>query len=410
MIKKPNKDPCFPQNHRPISLLPTLGKVYERVINSRLLSICDENEVIPDEQCGFRSEHGTQEQLLRVTDFISRSLNENKFALGVFLDIERAFDSVWHPAILLKLINHNFPSNLVKLVKNFLTGRTFRIKVNHSLSDVFNITAGVPQGAVLSPTLFNIFASDLPNSLELSPHGNLIVASYADDVALIVKSGKANLAQEYLQSAITKITKWYRTNRIQLNADKTVLTLFTRNYEPPSLKLKINSQIIQSSNEAKYLGVILDSKLKFSSHITKTLGKAYAAKNKLFPLLRHSSKLNLLNKKLIYTSFIRPLLTYGAPIWHHMLTKTNKKKLQVFQNKFVRLITKAPWYCTNAQLHKDVDLELLSDHVAKLTNNFANKINVHPNKIISDLSKIDITQSKIPRPLFNIKRLNHDPP
>jgi hypothetical protein len=165
-IPKPGKDPKFPQNYRPISLLSNVGKIVEKVILTRLVKMANDNAAIPDEQFGFRPKHSTADQLIHVTEFISHGMNQNKSTGAIFLDVAKAFDTVWHDGLVYKLHTAGLPLAMVKLINSFLQNRVFHAKIGHALSTERAIEAGVPQGSVLSPTLYAIFTADIPKPAE----------------------------------------------------------------------------------------------------------------------------------------------------------------------------------------------------------------------------------------------------
>ncbi|KXZ75606.1 hypothetical protein TcasGA2_TC035039 [Tribolium castaneum] len=163
-IPKPGKDPKFPQNHRPISLLSAVGKVAKRLIRSRLLQLTQERHIVPDEQFGFRSNHSTTDQLLRVVEHAFISIERKQVTGAVFLDVAKAFDVVCHDGLIYKLHQTTIPLAMVQMVRSFLDGRRFQVRINNSVSDPQDLEAGVPQGSVLSPLLYSIFTHDIPKT------------------------------------------------------------------------------------------------------------------------------------------------------------------------------------------------------------------------------------------------------
>src|SRR5699024_8366394 len=166
MLLKAGKSKTSPQSYRPISLLPCIGKLAEKVILWRLKDCEHQLNVIPDEQFGFRENHSTTEQVLRVAERITQSFNWNRHTGAVFLDVAKAFDKVWHEGLLHKFIAARFPISLVKLVKSFLEERKFRVKIGNARSSARTIQAGVPQGSLLSPFLYAIFTADAPRPVD----------------------------------------------------------------------------------------------------------------------------------------------------------------------------------------------------------------------------------------------------
>lgn len=163
-----------------------MSKVLETIVLERIKQHEEQNQILIPEQFGFKKHHCTVKQLARITDKITNNFNIKKTTSLLTLDIEKAFDSVWHQGLIYKLINLNFPPYIIKIIHSFLTNRTFQVKVNGKLSDKQKIPAGTPQGAVTSPTLFNYFINDIPK------HPQTSLALFADDTAIIAESRRTN--------------------------------------------------------------------------------------------------------------------------------------------------------------------------------------------------------------------------
>jgi len=169
IIPKPDKLPDIPSSYRPISLLPTFPKIFEKILLKRLLPLSDKFNIIPNHQFGFRSKHSNIHQLHRTVDLISISMESKLYCAAVLLDVAQAFDKVWHEGLLFKLKKF-LPAPYYLLLKSYLGNRTFCVRVNNSYSSNFQILAGVPQGNDIAPFLYSIFAHDTPTS----PHTSLI--------------------------------------------------------------------------------------------------------------------------------------------------------------------------------------------------------------------------------------------
>lgn len=161
-ILKPGKDPTNPKSFRPISLLSSISKLFERLIYHRALEVTELNDILLEEQFGFRKDHSTVHQLQRVTNYIKEHKAVSKSTVIALLDIEKAFDNVWHEGLIHKLIQYNFPVYLVKILQNYLSQRSSHVSIGSTLSDVYEVNAGVPQGSILGPLLYNLYTSDIP--------------------------------------------------------------------------------------------------------------------------------------------------------------------------------------------------------------------------------------------------------
>ena len=204
-----------------------------------------------------------------------------------------------------------------------------------------------------------LYMADIPE-----PKGTLVV-TFADDTALLASHEEYHTAMMRLQKALTAINTWPRWWKIQLNIGKTVridYTLRPATYEPVS----IGGTDIQKKESARYLGIHLDDKLNWRSHISKKREELKLQFRALHWMLRAKSQLSLNNKRLLYLMLLRPIWTYGAPLWGSAAA-SNIEILQRFQNLVLRKITGAPWFITNRQLHEDLRIETFTDVISKIT-------------------------------------------
>ena len=263
------------------------------------------------------------------------------------------------------------PAYLLGIIKNFLAHRTFAVKIDNELSTQRPITAGVPQGAILSPLLYNIYTADIPIL------DNCNTAIYADDTLIYCSNSDINTASLNVQIALDSISEWCKKWRIALNPSKCEAKIFTlrRPLEPTKLKI-LNSEINwnPSDQAIKYLGVYLDKKLSWKFHINKKLNVAYARLSKLYPLLNRKSSIKRETGLLIYKSILRPLLLYACPIWG---TAANLvlKRLQTYQNKVMRIILRCPWYIRTNQIHNELGVIEVKNYISKCTKRFFDNLN-----------------------------------
>ncbi len=352
-ICKAGKDPKNPTHYRPISLLSSLSKIFEKLLLTRFLNYICLIQVLPNYQFGFHSNYSTTYQLLRVTELIADSFHNKQHTIGLFLDIAQAFDKVWHVGLLFKLYDIGIPIYLFKIITNFLFDRHFVVKINSSLSSTRSIQSGIPQGSTLSPLLFNIYMSDIP----YLPFTT--IALYADDTALFATHNNIKIARNTLQNSIQKYLKWTQLRRILINPTKTRAKIFThcRPTKPPSLIINnINIPWLDNNIPVKYLGLHLDQRLTWKSHIQIITNKTYHKISKLYPICNSKSKLRIDCGISIFKSIIRPSLTYACPIWCNA-SSTNIKKIQIIQNKFLRKILKADWFISNKQIHRELQID-----------------------------------------------------
>ncbi|KAL4084515.1 hypothetical protein QTP88_027930 [Uroleucon formosanum] len=363
LINKPGKDKSNPDSYRPISLLSSISKLFEKIIHTRLLFYLNAIDLIPKFQFGFRSNHSTVQQLFRITEHINTAFEKHCHTGAVFIDISKAFDKVWHEGLLFKLKSINTPSYLFNIINSFLLNRQFAVKINDNTSNLMPISAGVPQGSKLGPILFNIYVYDIPQS----PRTN--IALFADDTTIFTESRNIEAVATNRQVHLNTISYWCNKWRIQINASKSIGVIFSlRPYHPPA-QLIFNNVNIPWNSSAKYLGLILDKRLTWQPHISSKLQQAYQRLSMLYPVLNKKSSIQKKCSLLIYKQILRPILTYACPVWGICAT-THIRKIQIFQNKVLRIIANAPWFIRNVNLHKDLQVQEIVDHIKTSSKNF----------------------------------------
>lgn len=384
MIKKPGKPKNKSESYRPISLLSSISKIAERIIYNRIKEVVDEKKIIPNEQFGFRKDHGTTQQILRITEAITDGFNKAQRTGIIFLDIAKAFDKVWHKGLIIKMKNFEIPTAYIKLVSNYLKDRKYQVELNGSFSQEREIKAGIPQGSVLGPLLYLLYTADFPKNDKTN------IAQFADDTAIYTQSRKESVLIKNLQNHITSIEKWSKKWRTKINPQKSQAVIFWYKQKRfyPDTNIQFQKQKIPWNKHAKYLGVTLDQQLKFNKHISEINRKAKAIKNKLYPLLNKKSKLNPKNKILIYKSVIRPILTYAIETWKHASNRT-KYKAQITQNKTLRMCINAAWYISNESIHKDLKIKTINEIAEDAVEKTYEKMKIHQNPIIEKIADYD---------------------
>lgn len=367
-LPKPNKPRELPTSYRQISLLPGLSKILERVILQQVQDHLEDNNILINEQFGFRNSHSTVQQVARVVDHILINFNHNLHTGLVALDLAHAFDSVWHKGLIYKLIRYNFPPYLIKLIKHYLRGRTFRVYYNDQVSQIIFVEAGVPQGSVLGPVIFTIYINDIPR------HPQCLLALFADDTALYFSHIRRSTITNVLNKYLVKIVKFLKLWKLKLNTLKSEFCLFEankkqRHYNP----IVIDGQELHTASHVKYLGITLDKNLNFNEHVNCIRRKAAFCMHTLYPLIKCNSGLSVENKSLLYKQIVRPAISYGCQIYGNT-TLTNQRKLQVLQNKFLRLCVNGDRYTTRRYMHERTGIEPFNVFVRKLSENFFKRL------------------------------------
>lgn len=376
MIPKPGKDITQVTSYRPISLLPILSKLFERMFLNRLLQEVDLNTIIPYHQFGFRKNHSTTEQIHRITNLIRDAFEKKQYCTALFIDISQAFDKVWHDGLIYKILNL-LPANVHKLFRSYLENRYFHTKSKSNLSSRKRISAGVPQGSILGPFLYLLFTADMPTSSLVN------TSTFADDTAFISTHENPVLASAQLQSHIKELEKWLDKWKIKVNASKCVHITFTlkRKNCPP---LSINGLRIPEQNHTKYLGLHLDRRLTWTHHIAAKITQIKLKSAQLHWLIGPRSTLDLSLKVLLYKAVIKPIWAYGIQLWG-TASSSNIEKLQRRQSKLLRMITCAPWYIKNNNIHRDLNIPTIREEIKKATTSYLIKLLSHPNHLARNL-------------------------
>ena len=362
MLPKPGKDSTLAKNHRPISLLSCLGKVYERIVANRLSAYMERENLFSPYQSGFRKGHMTAEQLLRLVEESSISIKKRQITAALFLDAEAAFDQAWQDGIRYKLHQQlKLPQRLVRLLSSFLTNRSLSVKVGDEISRAVEMAAGTPQGSCLSPLLYVILVNDVPE--QVTESGSL--SQFADDIAVWSRAYTFHEATRRLQNSVNMLEGWCRRWRIKLNASKSNLVLIHKLPEkrPDDLGIMLFDDIVHPCHNAKFLGLDIDDRLSFNGHLDEKVKKAKVRLN-IFKML---SRGGVDNGTLIrlYKTYIRPLIEYGCVATVAAKMETINK-FQKIQNEFIRVCLNLPRYIRTDLLHEAACLETIKERITTL--------------------------------------------
>lgn len=386
-IHKPGKKPELAASYRPISLLPLFGKLYEKILLTRLHN--EGTILCQQEQFGFRKGHSSCHQLARVIQDVSRQYTRKIPTIMVFLDIEKAFDRVWHDGLVHKLLIAGVNPKLIKIIKSYLSNRTFQVSYNNVKSRKALVGAGVPQGSLIGPILFNLYIKDIPTTPPVK------TALYADDTAVYIsgKFGHFKSIPEHLQTHLNKLDAFYHKWKIKINPEKTEGLIFkTITRKTPKhdhiKKLHFQGIPITWKDDVKYLGCKMDSKLTWSKHITYAINKARAGIRILYPLINNKSSLKTSLKILLYKTMISPVLTYANPVWHSA-NKTDHKRIQIIQNKYLRIIHDTQYkHHSTKELHKLSNIAPIYQKQTEILQKFHDKIKENTNPLIKEIGSL----------------------
>ena len=267
-IHKKGKDKKNPNSYRPISLLSCLGKLQEKVINRRLLSFLEDNNVLSQTQTGYRKHRSTEDQLALIAQEIENAFQEKKKVVAVFFDLTKAFDKVWREGLLLKVLQSQV-SRMYKWIRCYLQDRSARVKLDGYMSESVKMREGVPQGGVISPTLFLLYINNITTILPRHVSNTL----HADDLAVWSAADHTTFATYRIQEAVTRIQQWTDEWGLQISNIKTQATIFTLATLKEKITLKLGDRTLPQVETPIFLGVKLDPRLSWKPQIDEMATK-----------------------------------------------------------------------------------------------------------------------------------------
>ena len=341
-------DPTAPNNYRPITILPVLSKIMERIVHRQIYKYLQEHKLITSDQFGFRPYLSTNVALTRVTEEILYNMDNKLITGAVFIDLRKAFDTVDHTLLLTKLRHIGFSAPVINWFTSYLSSRTAVTSINNITSCRKPVTVGVPQGSILGPLLFLIYINDLPQRLK-----NCKSILYADDTLIYYTARTKTELQEKINEDLNSLSQWLNNNLLTLNYEKTKFMIFANKKQPISdsiVDINIQNKKILQEKSFEYLGVTLTSDLTWHEHVDNMMTKI---NQRLGVLRRIKEYLDLNTRCVLYTSLILPLFDYGDLIWGDKNNVTLMNSLQVLENKAAKLILdKRPRYSSTEALQE----------------------------------------------------------
>ena len=395
-LLKPKKAADASKSYRPISLLSPAAKILEKII------LPDLSAAIPlrDHQHGFRQHRSTVTALQETTDHIERGLNNKKPAqrtVLVAIDLSKAFDTVSLEILLKDILELNLCHPLKKFLTAYLRGRYQYTEFRGCKSKLRLVKQGVPQGGVLSPLLFNLYLSKMPE-----PPPDVRLISYADDCQALSSHNDINTICERINPYLDTLSVWFKERKLEISAEKSTATLFTTwsNEVSKTLNIKMDNKPVPTTKNPKILGLTFDNMLNFGAHC-KNIKERVQSRNNVLKCLAGSTwgkeKEILLDT---YKATGRSILNYASPIWTPYLSQSNWNELEIAQNTALRLSTGCVKMSDTSHLHQETKILPVKPHSEMLTRQYLLSMHQsqHPNH----------HQIHNPRPPRNKRRSIHD--
>ena len=368
-------DPSIASNYRPISILPTTGKIFEKIVFDQLSNYLRINNILSQTQFGFKIGNTTNDAISTFLELIYKNLNDKKSSIATYLDFSKAFDTVDHTILTAKLSHYGIRDLALNWFKSYIEHRGHFLKIEDFTSCVKETEYGVPQGSILGPILFILYINDFSKCHEADSF------LYADDATVVTSDKNIESLREKTNTVLQNIYFWLNANKLSLNVAKSVFMMITNKQNQQTPILKINNVPLTNVKETKVLGVIIDNKLTFKSHIEHVTRKISKI---TYLIYRLKSYVPLTVIKTLYYSLAYPHLIYNIITWGSA-SKTATQSLIVQHKRLVRLLNNSSEYLehTNPIFKK---LQLL-----KLCDIYKLNIGMYMFKIINGIAPSIIT-------------------
>ena len=320
-------------NYRPISVLPSLSKIFERLLYDKLLSFINKFNLISNCQFGFQKNLNTELAVIHALHHITNSLNANVPVLGLFIDISKAFDSINHSILLDKLFRLGFRGTIHSLLSSYLSNRFLFVEINGAKSNFHKISCGVPQGSILGPLIFLLYINDISYVSE-----HLHFTLFADDTTILLSDPNLKYSLSVAETYFVVVFDWFISNRLLINFKKTNFIIFGHSHLTPDCTLSISNNVILRTNVCKFLGIFIDENLNWSNHMDHTCSKLSKAIGMIKVAQMYMPRAVLMS---MFQAFVVSYLRYGVLLWGNTFP-TYIYRVRVLFNKAIRAILSVP--------------------------------------------------------------------
>lgn len=383
-IPKEGKDPLKQDSYRPIALTSCICKLLERILNRRLMWFLESNNLLHLVQTGFREGMSTIDNLVTLENEIHNVFLRNEFLLTIFFDLAKAYDTCWRYLILKELHQAGMRGKLPVLIEDFLTDRKFQVKVGGKLSRQYSQDMGVPQGSVLSVTLFLIGINTITSLF----NEFIKVSLYVDDIRASIPVTYADWgrATRRMQCFLNKLVKWCKETGFRFSEEKTVVMIFHRvpglaENPTPKLYLYDKEKPLKIVEEKKFLGLILDYKLKWIPHITNLRIKCTRSNNLIKVIVKNNRMTDCKKLMNVYRTMTRSKLDYGCQVYGSA-SKTVLKTLNTVHHQALRLCTGAFRTSPIDSIYVEAEEPSLSDRRSMLLLQYYTRAQKRPDSMV----------------------------
>ena len=348
-------DITIPDNYRPISLLTSISKLFEKVVFIQLYGYFQKYKLFFESQYGFREGHSTEYASLELIDRVINDIENKNISIAIFLDLSKAFDTLDHKILLYKLNYYGITNTELQWFSSYLTNRSQYVEFNNAKSNMLNITTGVPQGSILGPLLFLIYVNDINHT---TSYFKFIM--YADDTTLITTLQNNNAGiqanQDDIHNNLDAVTEWLTLNKLSLNVAKTRFMLFHargKNVNQLVPDIKIANQTVARTENFDFLGLTINENLSWTPHVNKISNKISRATGLIRVLKRYLPDYIL---RIIYYSLVQSHLCFSILAWG-----SEQSRIFKIQKKVIRAISGSKYNAHTDPIFKTLSILKISD-------------------------------------------------